>query len=416
MVRETSTAKSDGRTAKFDVGGYWQERPFHIRRLGHIGLNCTQIEAALHFYKDLLGFRISDTIDFSKRVDDPSVLSGLGDPHGYFMRYGTDHHSFVLFNKRVRETVDRLRRFPPGVTVNQISWQVSTLAEVVAAEKWLRDADYEIQRAGRDMPGSNWHTYFYDPDGHTNELFYGMEQIGWSGLTKPELLYRYGARSAPLLPQISEREEILNAISEGMDLTPAFSKLPTSESQFEVGGVLISRPFKIVKIGPIRLFVTDLEKSAQFYEAVLGLKISHALSWNGYDFLLLRSNTEDHSVGLYPIELRSKLGLSEHSTTMSVGMQVGNYQQLRNARSFLLKNNVAEVKVPLELLGGVSWCTHFADPDGHLVELYDGMQQFPSRQVLKDSPERASDGEDWPETIEDNGTAFVGEPFFGPLE
>ena len=29
------------------------------------------------------------------------------------------------------------------------------------------------------MPGSNWNAYPFDPDGHVNEIFYGIEQIGW---------------------------------------------------------------------------------------------------------------------------------------------------------------------------------------------------------------------------------------------
>ena len=35
------------------------------------------------------------------------------------------------------------------------------------------------------MPGSNWHAYLYDPDGQSNELYYGIEQIGWNGHSKP---------------------------------------------------------------------------------------------------------------------------------------------------------------------------------------------------------------------------------------
>jgi hypothetical protein len=71
------------------------------------------------------------------------------------------------------------------VTVNQITWQVGTMDEVFAAADYFRDRDVEIRRVGRDMPGSNWHTYIRDPDGHTVELYYGMEQIGWDGRPRP---------------------------------------------------------------------------------------------------------------------------------------------------------------------------------------------------------------------------------------
>src|SRR6266568_5898034 len=124
-------------THRYDVGGYRLERPFRVRRLGHIGLNCTLIDESVHCYRNLLGLRISDRIDFSERIPNPEIIDGLGDPGGYFMRHGTDNHSFVLFNRRVRETVDRHRDFPPQVTVNQISWQVGSLREVVEGEGWL---------------------------------------------------------------------------------------------------------------------------------------------------------------------------------------------------------------------------------------------------------------------------------------
>jgi len=51
-----------------------------------------------------------------------------------------------------------------------------------------------ISRAGRDMPGSNWHCYPYDIEGHRNELYYGMEQIGWTGLSKPRAMHERGFR------------------------------------------------------------------------------------------------------------------------------------------------------------------------------------------------------------------------------
>ena len=41
----------------FDVGGIRLDRPFKIRRLGHFGFNSRNMNAAMHFYRDLLGFQ-----------------------------------------------------------------------------------------------------------------------------------------------------------------------------------------------------------------------------------------------------------------------------------------------------------------------------------------------------------------------
>ena len=153
---------------RYNVGGILLERPFKIRRLGHFGFNITKLEEARHFYGDLLGFIVSDKADFSRAPWFPKD-QGFGDCHGYFMRYGTDHHAMVLFSKPVMDQrADR--KFAPEVTINQITWQCGSLREIVEAYGYFQEQQVRIQRVGRDMPGSNWHTYVYDPDGHTNEL------------------------------------------------------------------------------------------------------------------------------------------------------------------------------------------------------------------------------------------------------
>ena len=54
--------------ATYDVGGVLLERPFKIRRLGHFGFNVTRFDDAVHFYTDLLGFIVSDELDFAGRL------------------------------------------------------------------------------------------------------------------------------------------------------------------------------------------------------------------------------------------------------------------------------------------------------------------------------------------------------------
>jgi len=70
--------------------------------------------------------------------------------------------------------------------VNQMTWQVSSLAEISRAIDWFNSKGVRISRAGRDMPGSNWHCYPYDPEGHRNELYYGMEQDRLDGALEAE--------------------------------------------------------------------------------------------------------------------------------------------------------------------------------------------------------------------------------------
>jgi catechol 2,3-dioxygenase-like lactoylglutathione lyase family enzyme len=406
-------------SATFDVGGVRLDRPFKVRRLGHLGLNCIKMEECVAFYRDALGFRVSDRLDLSKRAKDPDEIAEIatyGDPGGYFMRHGTDHHSFVLFNKRVRERLNTIsRRFAPGVTVNQISWQVGALEEVVNGNLWLQGAGLEIQRTGRDMPGSNWHTYFYDADGHTNELYFGMEQIGWDGHSKPLEMHDRGFHHRPDLPQQGEEDEVRDALARGVDLLSGSALRDEQPRTYDVEGMLLARPFKIIKVGPISLFVNDVAAASAFYADRLGFTPTEEIVWQGERCAFLRANTEHHSVALYPIALRERLGLRADSTTFAVGFQVGTYRQLRAARAFLEARGTRFVELPPELHPGIDYALHGLDPDGHTVQLYFAMEQIgwdgrPRPSSARPNLPYAA----WPETIS-AGDAYGGETLLGPL-
>ena len=93
------------------------------------------------------------------------------------------------------------------VTTNQITWQVGTLREVGDGIDYFKSIGIDPGRVGRDVPGSNWHSYPSDPEGHTNEIYYGIEQIGWNLQSKPPAVRKRGFHEKPDLPQISEYQE-----------------------------------------------------------------------------------------------------------------------------------------------------------------------------------------------------------------
>jgi catechol 2,3-dioxygenase-like lactoylglutathione lyase family enzyme len=399
--------------ALYDVGGVGLERPFKVRRLGHVGFNCARIDETFAFYRDALGFTLSDRIDFSRMVPNAPDLTGLGDPSGYFMRYGSDHHSLVLFNKSVREALDKVRRFAPGVRVNQISWQVGGLSEVVNGNAYLKENGEEVQRNGRDWPGSNWHTYFYDPDGHTNELFYGMEQIGWQRKSKPAAMQpMIYCNNPPPLPQRSERNEVAAAVAAGIDVNAGRDSSDAGLPElYDVDGILLPRPFRVTKIGPVALFVHDVEKSNAFYTRRLGFTATTRVTWEGFTCVYLRAGLEHHSIMLAPIELRAKLGFFEDSTTMSLGLHIATFRQLRAARDFLRERGARIIALPPELHPGIDYAFHVSDPEGHCIQLYFGMEQL-ARQTIAHADR---DPEHWPLILDHEGALFEGETFMGPL-
>jgi catechol 2,3-dioxygenase-like lactoylglutathione lyase family enzyme len=398
---------------KFNVGGILLDRPFKIRRLGHFGFNLTNMDHGIRFYTDLLGFRVSDVMDYSKRAKSPGQLAGLGDAHGYFTRYGGDHHAMVLFPKRVRDALGRPEK--PGVTINQITWQVGSLSEVAGAIQWFNERGIKIQRSGRDMPGSNWHTYLFDPDGHQNEMYYGIEQIGWTGHSKPRAMYDRGFDEPPSLPQISEFEEVQQALKNNVDIISGYRHVDALPATYDVDGILLPRPFKIVRLGPVELFVHDLEAAETFYRDRLGFVLTEEINWRGHRCLYLRANTEHHSLALYPLAMRELLGLSPHTTCMSLGLQLANYRQLRDAIKFFREHGARFADLPPEVYPGIDYAAHVLDPDGHCLKLYYYMEQVgwdgkPRPKNLR----RSVNGGDWPETVEPMSDTYQGEPFLGP--
>ena len=399
---------------KFNVGGVVLDQPFKIRRLGHFGFNLVDMDEGLRFYTDLLGFRVSDVMDYSRRAKDPAQLAGLGNPNGYFTRYGTDHHAMVLFPKRVRDALGRGDK--PGVTINQITWQVGSLSEVGNAIKWFAERNIKQQRSGRDMPGSNWHTYLFDPDGHSNELYYGIEQVGWNGHSKPRIMYDRGFNEPPTLPQISEQQEVEEALAKKVDLTSGYRHVESLSATFDVDGILLPRPFKIVRLGPVYLFVENLAESEAFYRDTLGFTLTEESVWKGYRCVFLRANTEHHSLALFPLALRDILGLSSHTSCAAFGIQLANYRQLRDAVKFLQEHRVKVTEaLPLELHPGIDYAAYAFDPDGHCIQLYHSMEQIgwerkPRPKELR-QPRRLAE---WPELLEADVNSYLGEPFLGP--
>ena len=390
---------------KYNVGGILLDRPFKVRRLGHFGFNVNDVAAAHHFYADLLGFRVSD--EFARG--------------GYFMRFGTDHHAFALFRKQPTDPsaspAPQDRRYrKPDITINQITWQTQSLSEPVNAVDYLLERGVELQRTGRDGAGSNWATYFYDPDGHTNELYYGIEQIGWNGLSKPAE-YRRPEREKVQLPKMSEFDEIQESMATtGVPLAAGYRPLELP-GRFDVDGIILPRPFKIVKHGPVNLFVENVDVARDWYTQIVGFDVTEEVTYRGYRCVFLRCNTEHHSLGLLPIELREMIELSPHTTCASFGIQVANYRQLREAVSFLRDNGVrVETElVPPELYPGIDYAAFAFDPDGHAIQLYYYMEQVGwDGRPRKAAERRHVDPANWPDALEPLPDTFKGEPLLGP--
>lgn len=406
-------------TEQFDVGGVLLPRPFKVRRFGHCGLNVERLDDSISFYTDLLGFRITDEFNLVDQA--PPEIRGameevMTDPRLIFTSNSTDHHALLLAH-RTFGTLAGNDRYAKDNTFSQITWQVGSLKEVVDAEAYLRARGVEIGRVGRDMPGGNWHVYFRDPDDNTVELYYGMEQVGWSRKSRPYAMHYRAFNSLPPLPQMSEAAELREAMEQGIDLDSGWSPCETHLQETEdVGGVLLPRPFKITRLGPISMFTRRMGQMLSFYTELLGFQLVEEVEYLGHRIVYLRSGTEHHSFVLVEKALRSHLGLSDHTSCMSIGMEVGDYEQLRASVQHCVKMGHTVVEgIPPEMYLGIDYAAHVVDPEGHLVCLYYYMEQVGWAGTPRPQGERRKVTDPWPDVLTPMSDTYADQTYMGPL-
>ncbi len=106
------------------------------QRLAHVNINSAEIEALSDFYRDVLGFRLTDR----------SKLMA-------FLRCNDDHHAVVLAEAPVNG-------------LNHVAFLMPDLESVMRGSGRVVDHGYPIGwGVGRHGPGDNVFAYFVDPQG-----------------------------------------------------------------------------------------------------------------------------------------------------------------------------------------------------------------------------------------------------------
>lgn len=403
----------------FHVGGVEHPRPFKIRRLGHVAFDIDPVGSTLDFFVRDLGLYLSDSVDLRGVPAYADAIKDVDDPRVIFLATASDHHSLVL----VPRAVGVARRGPSStadVTNGQLSFQVSSIEEVIEAKAFLEAQGILVPRIGRDLPGSNWHTYFPGPEGLTVELYYGMEQIGWARTSKPKAMYDLATVGTPTLPIATEHSEIDDALGKSVDLMAGSRPSLCADGTDVVGGVALPRPFRVTRVGPAAFFMDDVDRALDFYVGFLGLTLTERAVYKGKSCAYLRAGTEHHSLALLPIDLREGLGIGANSRNYSVGLQVGSYDQLRRAGLFMIGRGWRQTEgLPAELHPGVDNAIYFEDPRGNRVMLFYYMEQIgwdgqPRPSGLRSTPLTGSVTE-WPERIQAPADVYADFPLMGPL-
>jgi len=122
-------------------------------RWSHAVLYVRDLDAMIDFYRDVLGFEVSDR--------------GLFDPNNpglelaFLSQVGSDHHQLAFVP---------VRGDGPSTTLDHMAFRVDALADVKAAAERIR-ADGRASAVRPTNHGNAWSIYFHDPEGNGIEIF-----------------------------------------------------------------------------------------------------------------------------------------------------------------------------------------------------------------------------------------------------
>jgi catechol 2,3-dioxygenase-like lactoylglutathione lyase family enzyme len=140
--------------------------PFNITKIGHVVLVVQDLQRSVDFYTQILGFRVSDV------YPDSMMPGGM-----VFMRCNADHHGVALVGQGKDDAKNK--------ELHHLAFEVATIDEVIRARDHLRKHQVKIDFEGRRRAGAQVAVEFRDPDNHSLEIFWGLDQIGTNGHARP---------------------------------------------------------------------------------------------------------------------------------------------------------------------------------------------------------------------------------------
>lgn len=140
--------------------------PFAVAKLGHVVLKVRDLKRAVAFYTGVLGFRVSDV------YPDTMMKGGM-----VFLRCDADHHCLALVGGADADAAAR--------ELHHVAFEVPALDDVVRAREHLRRHGVKIDFDGRRRAGCQVSVEFRDPDNHSLEIFWGLDQVGSEGRVRP---------------------------------------------------------------------------------------------------------------------------------------------------------------------------------------------------------------------------------------
>lgn len=145
-----------------------KDLPFKLGKLGHIVINCADLERSINFYTEIMGFEVSDI-----------YTSDMAPGGMAFLRCGPDHHSLALVGSMEKDKPS------DNYELNHIAFEVASLDEVLEARAHLEKHKVPIDFEGRRRAGVQIAVEFRDPDNHRLEIFWGLDQLASGQKARP---------------------------------------------------------------------------------------------------------------------------------------------------------------------------------------------------------------------------------------
>lgn len=214
---------------------------FRARRLGHANLFVTDVDISLEFYNRVVGLEVVYRKAAMDNLEGPAV--------GGFLSNGNTHHDIAVF------------WHPDAPRLNHLAFELECEADLVTGYKVAVDAGSEFRVADHDITRS---LYTRDPDGNGIEI-YSDSTKEWRKLRGDGRTVRYG--EPDWTPGDPPR------------FTSAESRNYHEDPELRWVEDAVFQPRRITHAA---LGVTDLEKSLEFYEGILGLRVLAGSAHEGH--------------------------------------------------------------------------------------------------------------------------------------
>lgn len=143
------------------------DHAIRVRKIGHVGLYCRDLPKMVDFYTRVLGFKVSD-------VNEKGMT---------FLRFGADHHSFVLAAMSEEEK----KKGAGAMLLQQIAMEVANLESLKRMRRYLVSQGVNVRgKIKHEGPGNDYTFDFDDPEGNRLQFFSDMDRIGWDGKSRPK--------------------------------------------------------------------------------------------------------------------------------------------------------------------------------------------------------------------------------------